>query len=83
MLTTNNPVMEALLDATLSGDNRRLLLVGEKGMKDMIHFSDDGIALLENRLTDAKKRVVDLELAIALSRVGKTLGVKVEEVEGR
>lgn len=80
MLTTNNPTMEALLDATLSGDDRRLLLLGESRPKAMINFTEDGIGLLESQLVDARRRVKDLELALALSRVGSVLKIKVEEV---
>jgi len=80
MLKTSSPVMEALLDATLEGDNRRLLLVGDKGsMMAMIRFQPDSIKLLEGQLADAKKQVADIELALALSRVGHRLKVEITE----
>lgn len=83
MISTNNHVMEALLDATLTGDNRRLLLVGEDGSKSVLLFEEDGIALLEGQLADARKRVKSIELAIALSRVGMILKVEPKEVKNK
>jgi hypothetical protein len=83
VISTNNHVMEALLDATLTGDNRRLLLVGEDGSKSVLLFEEDGIALLEGQLADARKRVKSIELAIALSRVGMILKVEPKEVKNK
>jgi hypothetical protein len=79
--TTDNPVMNALLDATLKGEDRRLLHIGETGRKTAIFFTASGVNFLEGQLADARKRVADLELALALSTVGKNLGVEIMEAE--
>lgn len=80
MQRTDNPVMDALLDATLTGNDRRLLLVGAgSGHPAMILFNAKSIEMLESFLADAEKTVEGLKLAIALSRVGLALGVEVHE----
>ncbi len=81
-VTTDNPVVNSLLDALLNGENRRLLLVGNGSKKPMIGFTVGVVNRLETQLADARERVAELELALAISMVGKSLGVElVEEVK--
>lgn len=79
MITSTNKDFNKLLDATLAPEERRLCLIHAEGEKFMLHFSEEGIQLLEGILAQRESQVAALKRAIALSRIGMLLQAELIE----
>ena len=86
MVTTDNEIFNRVMEAMLSPDDRRLMLVTPKdpdGTKcaavGMIVFQPDSIALMKRMHASASARLEAIDTMIMLSELGAKLGVTVKE----
>ncbi len=87
MLTTDNPTMNNLLDQTLKGKDRQLLLVGAAGSPTesfppaAINFTENTVEFLEIQKASVQRQLKNIDLALALVKVGLALKVTTLEDE--